>query len=942
MKFKLLVWLLFLTGCAGTVRKTPRDWVERTLRSLSLEQKVAQMLVPAYIPRFFNRDDASFQRLSTLVRDYQVGGVMFYKGPPYEVTRSVERLQAVAEIPLLVMADMEWGLAQRVRQATEFPTNMAVGATGKEAYAYEIGRITAQEARAVGVHIGFAPVMDVNNNPDNVIINTRAYGEDPQLVSKLGAAFIRGLQEHGVYATAKHFPGHGDTEVDSHLALPVIDAPRERLRRVELPPFQAAVEAGVKCVMVGHITFTDVPEMAGRPASLDPYFIQTVLREQMGFDGLVLTDALEMGGITQNYWSGEAAVLAVNAGIDLLLVPPNFESTFRFLVEAARTGRIPRPRVDAAVRRILTAKADFGLPSRPAFDPERLETVLARPEFARKAEEIAEAAVTLVRDRSGTVPLHAEALDTVLVVAVADEEGAAPRARVLQREVARRIPTVLFGTVDPRSSRREIERLTLQADSAQAVVVGLFVSWRDHKGALALPDTTVKLLQTFLAVDKPLVVASFGSPYVLRQLPQVPTYLCAYEGSGLAQRAAVRALFGEIPVNGRLPVSIPGLHRMGDGLRRPARKMVLVPAPDDTLLAEAYAVLERGIADSVFPGAQVAVVHRGRLIASRGFGRQTYDPDSPRVTPNTVYDLASITKVAATTVTAMRLWEQGKLLLDVPVKSYLPEFTGGLKDSVTVRHLLTHSSGVHWWVDLWNHARDRAEALEYVYRLPLDYAPGDSMIYSDLGLILLGQILETITGKPLDRLADQLVFRPMGMRNTRFNPPQEWLPRIAPTEVGGGLNRGLIHGQVHDENAYFLGGVSAHAGLFSTAEDLAALAQMLLNGGMYRHHRFFSPATVKYWTTRQNLPPGSPRALGWTTPTDEGSSAGDYFSPGSFGHTGFTGTSLWIDPNRKIAVVLLTNRVHPTRERGGIYEVRRAFHNAVMRALLDMQEAPTK
>ncbi len=251
-----------------------------------------------------------------------------------------------------------------------------------------------------------------------------------------------------------------------------------------------------------------------------------------------------------------------------------------------------------------------------------------------------------------------------------------------------------------------------------------------------------------------------------------------------------------------------------------------------------------------------------------------------------------------------------------------------------MRHLFTHSSGAHWWVDLWNKADNKADALDYIYDLPLDYTPGDSMIYSDLGLIMIGEILETITGKRIDRLAHDLIYKPMGMKNTMFNPPKDLLARIAPTEIGGGMNRGLIHGDVHDENTHFFNGVSTHAGLFSTAEDLAALAQMLLNGGIYRHRRFFSPKTVKYWTTRQDLPEGSARALGWRTPENEGSSAGDYFSKGSFGHTGFTGTSIWIDPNRKIAIILLTNRVHPTRERGGMYEVRRDFHNSAMKALL--------
>ncbi|NOX37772.1 MAG: serine hydrolase [Calditrichaeota bacterium] len=941
----VFIFMLLMMGCAVTRQTVPENWVERTLATMTLEEKVGQMMVVTYKPLFYNEHDPQFQRLIRLVKDYHIGSISIYKGAPYAVARYIQRLQAAADIPLIVMADTEWGIEMRVEEATTFLPNMAIGATRSETYAYEMGKITAEEARAIGIHVGFAPVMDVNNNPDNIIINTRSYGEDPQLVARLGQAFIRGMQENGVFATAKHFPGHGDTDVDSHLGLPVIRVSKERLEQVELVPFQAAVDAGVKFVMTAHITYSGIPEMQGRPATLDPYFIQKVLREKMGFQGLVITDAMGMGGIVNNYWSGEAAVMAINAGADFLLDPPNFEVTYQFVLDAVREGRIPMARIDESVRRILRAKQELGLTHGPQLDIARLEKVMANPEHLRKAEEIANAAMTLLRDEPGIIPLKADRLDSVLVVTITDREWGYIYQRNLEREVQRRIPVVRSALIDTRTSQEELRRILAKADSAQVIIAGIFVTWGSYKGSVTLPDTTVSLINELFRIDKPIAVVSFGSPYIIRQIPDVPTYLCAYHSGELAIRAGVRAIFGEIPVRGKLPVSIPGLFQIGDGLERPAYAMELVKDIQDDFLKDAYAVLEQAIRDSVFPGAQVAIVHDGRLIASRGFGRQTYDPRSPEVTPETIYDLASITKVAATTVVAMQLWEKNLIRLDIPVKSYLPRFTGGMKDSVTLRHLLTHSGGLHWWAPLWKVARNKAEALEYIYNLPLDYAPGDSMIYSDLGMILVGEVLRVVTGKTIDQLAEEMIYRPMGMTNTMFNPPKSLLPRIAPTEIGGSMNRGLIHGEVHDENTYFLGGVSSHAGLFSTAEDLARLAQMLLNGGIYRHHRFFSPETIRYWTARQNIPPGSERALGWDTPSDHGSSAGDYFSKGSFGHLGFTGTSMWVDPNRKIAIILLANRVHPTRERGGIYQVRRDFHNAAMKALLkwlgeEVPEAP--
>lgn len=929
--------LLMLFSCAGNGIRDQKNWVENTLASMSLEQKVGQVMAPAFHPRFYNQADPQFRYLRTLVQDYHIGGMMFYRGMPYEVVRILQRLQNEATIPMMMMADAEWGVAMRVQHGTRFLQNMAVGATRSEDYAYTMGQITAEEARAVGLHVVFAPVLDVNNNPDNIIINTRSFGEDPKLVARLGAAFIRGLQEHGVYATAKHFPGHGDTADDSHLNLPVISAQRERLQSVELPPFKAAVDAGVNCVMVAHITYSDVPEMQGRPATLDPYFINEVLREEMGFDGLVLTDAMDMGGITENYWSGQAAVMAINSGVDVLLIPPDFAATFEFVVEAVKEGRIPMQRLEQSVRRILRAKHTLGLHTKPAFNMELAEQVLADPEHQQQASKIANDAMTLLRDDKHAIPLHAESLDSVLVVTITDEENRGP-SETLNQQIKARIPIVRTAYVDPRSTPADLDSVMALTDSAQAVIIGAFVKWGSSKGSVTLPDTTAQLLSSLFEIGKPMAVISFGSPYVLRQLPDTPSYLCAYDASALAVRAAARAIFGETAITARLPVSIPGHYAIGHGLQREARRMQLSRQIDDARFQKAYAVLQQAIADSVFPGAQVAIVHDGNLVASRGFGHQTYDPRSAEVDTETIYDLASVTKVAATTLSAMMLWEQGKLLLDVPVKSYLPEFSGGLKDSVTVRHLLTHSSGTHWWTDLWNKAANKSAALDYIYTLPLDFTPGDSMVYSDLGLIMVGEILRTVSGKRIDHLARQLIFQPMGLKNTLYTPPPELLPRIAPTEIGGSMDRGLIHGEVHDENTFFLDGVSSHAGLFSTAEDLAELAQMLLNGGIYRHHRFFTPQTIHTWKQRQNMPEGSIRALGWVTPADEGSSAGDYFSDATFGHTGFTGTSMWIDPENRIAVILLTNRVHPTRERGGIYEVRRAFHNTVLQALTDIQE----
>ncbi len=942
---KLLPILIFLVilllSCAGVKKDTPEDWARSQLESLTLEQKVGQLFVYNYKPKFYHQDNLSFKNLLEGVEKYHLGGVSLASGEPYAVARTINKLQEKAQLPLLVMADIEWGISMRVAEGTTFLPNMAIGATGSEEYAYEMGKITALEARAIGIHVGFVPVLDVNNNPDNIIINTRSFGEDPAAVAKLGSAYIRGLQDHGVYATAKHYPGHGDTDVDSHLGLPSIDAPSERISSVELIPFKAAVETGAKMVMVAHITYGGFPQMEGRPATLDPYFVDHVLRKEWGFKGLVITDAMGMGGIVNNYWSGEAAVMAINSGMDMILMTPHFEQTYKFVLQAAKDGRISQERLDMAVNRILKAKYEQGLlAKRPQISLDKIESVISQLSHRQKSNEIAQAAMTLVRDDSGAFPLHADKLDTILVLTITDGDYGRAYEKRLFSEVRKRIPVVKTRLIDYRSCQGDIEQIFAQTDSVQAILVGFFVRWGSYKGSVTLPDTTAKMLSQLFKTKKPMAVVSFGSPYLLRQVPMVPSYLCAYDTNPLAVGAAIEAVFGEIPLNARLPVSIPGYHEVGDHLTRPVYPMELRKNIQDQFLTDAYQVIEQAIEDSVFPGAQIAVIKEGELIASRGFGRQTYDPQSPAVTPETIYDLASVTKVAAATVVAMSLYEKNIIRLDIPVRSYLPHFKGNGKDSVTIKHLITHSAGLKDWHELWKVAKSKQEAIDYICLMPLEYLPGDSMVYSDLGIILLSAIFETVTGKSIDQLARRLFYAPLGTESLMYNPPSELLPRIAPTEIGGSMSRGLIHGEVHDENTFFLKGISTHAGLFSTAEDLAVLAQMLLNGGIYKHHRFFKPQTIVEWTARQNMPSGSERALGWDTPSDEESSAGDYFSPGSYGHLGFTGTSLWIDPNRNIAIVLLSNRVHPTRERGGMHQVRRDFHNAVMQALLG-EEAET-
>jgi beta-glucosidase-like glycosyl hydrolase/uncharacterized protein YbbC (DUF1343 family) len=922
-------------------------WVRDTLASLDLAGRAAQMvMVRAYaVPR--HPDAPEHRELLARVRDDRVGGIVLFASELATVPVLLDELQHEAAVPLLVAADLERSLGFRVAEGpVALPSAMAIGATRSEEAARFAGELTAREGRAAGIHWALAPVADVNSNPANPVINLRSFGEDPELVARLVAAWVAGARAGGIMTSVKHFPGHGDTAVDSHLALPTIPGDRARLDRVELAPFRAAIAAGVDSVMLGHLA---VPALdgSGRPATLSRPVATGVLRDELGFRGLAVTDAMEMKGVG-DVWMGAAVVEAVAAGADVVLLPADPRVAVQSLVRAVREGQLPAARIDEAAARVLAAKARLGLAARRPVDRAALRRGVGRPEDAARAAAIAAQAVTLLRNRGGIVPLAAEArLDVLHLVLSSDWVNANIDAgdAIPGRELARRGAAVTTRRVGPQLPPAVADELVAAAAGRTHVVVSAFVRVTSAKGRADMDASHAELIRRLADAGCPVVVVSYGSPYLLSQFPDVPAYLCVYGADETSQRAAIAALFGEAPIGGALPVTIPGVAALGDGIALPRRELALVPSTPEEAgftaegLAEVDAVVERAIAERAFPGAVVAIGHRGRLAHLKAYGRMTYDAGAAAMATDTIFDLASLTKVVATTTVAMTLVDEGRLDLDARVDSFLPRFVGPNKEKVTVRHLLTHAAGIDWWAPLFREVSGQAAYVERICAMPLAAEPGAVMKYSDLGIILLGEILERVSGRPLEALVRERVTGPLGMRDTLYRPGPELLSRIPPTEADPWRGR-VVHGEVHDENAFAIGGAAPHAGLFSTAPDLARFAQMLLWGGVYDHRRVVSRRTVDAFTRRATLPPGTDRALGWDTRSAQGSSAGTLFSPTSFGHTGFTGTSLWIDPERELFVVLLTNRVHPTRENNAIRTVRPALADAVVRALADPNEHP--
>jgi beta-N-acetylhexosaminidase len=929
-------------------------WVDSVLVSLDARGRAGQLVMAWMSGRYSPVGSGELNTLLEWVGELGVGGIITSIGPPVALAEKLNRLQRGAPVPLLVATDMEHGPAQRLTSGillpwgtdlgggTAFPPVMAIAAAGDPALAYELGRVTAREGRAVGVHLNFAPVADVNNNPANPIINTRSYGENPAAVSRYVREHVRGLQDHGMLATAKHFPGHGDVSEDTHIVPFTLQIDRARADSVELVPFRAAIEAGVAAVMTAHVTF---PELTGdtlTPATLSPELLEGLLVRELDFHGLVVTDALNMGAIVTRFGGAEAAVLALEAGADVLLQPQDPMEVVDAVVAAVASGRVSQERVDRSVRKILQAKARLGLHRERTVALEGVAERVGVAEHRELSDLVARRAVTLVRDREGLVPLDPSRPGRVLAIVYSDD--VAPfAARQLTAALGVAIPDFERVLLGPGQRPAALNEVAARALAADRVVFLADVRVRAGKGSVSVEEPVAELVR-MLIERRPTVVVSLGNPYLLQQMPGAGSYLLGWGSDPASQGAVANALLGRAPITGRLPISIPPLHQVGDGLDR--AEGGVGPDHGHGAVLALDTVITSAIARGVTPGAVVAIGRRSGVAHVRAYGALDHAPGSPPAGPESVYDLASLTKVVATTTAVMVLVDRGRMALNDPLSRHLSAWPrGGWRDDVTIRHLLTHTSGLPAFVRFWHPSagalRGPAAVVQAITDLSPVHDPGARVTYSDLGFILLAAAVEEVAGTPLERFLAGEVWGPLGMGDTGFNPRPERmaavraeaelpvegpghvaLDRIAPTEVDRAFRQTHVHGVVHDENAYAMGGVAGHAGLFSTAMDLARFAQAVLGSLDGADALPVRPATVATFTTRQT---GVARALGWDVPPGSGDMA-RALSARAFGHTGFTGTSLWIDPELDLFVVLLTNRVNPSRDGPGIAGLRRAVH----------------
>lgn len=905
------------------------------IESMSLREKIAQMIMVRVRGDFYSSKNWYKKRLQKWINDDGIGGVITFGGSVHGTYYNNKMFQGWSKIPLLISADYERGSGQWLSGATLFPTNMAMVATGNPKFAYDAGRITATEATALGVHIILGPVLDVNNNPNNPIINFRAYSDNSKTVAEYGTQFIKGVQDGGRIACAKHFPGHGNTATDSHSSLPTISGNRAQLEKIELSPFKAAVNSGVGAIMTAHISVPGL-DSNKNPASHSWRITTGILKNEWGFDGLVITDGMEMGGLTQSAWAGESAILAIEAGADILLLPLDVDKTIKSIQTAVANGRITVERINKSVKKIINTKIKMGLFESDLPQWQNVEDSVGQPQNFSISQKIANKSITLVKDELKLIPLKPEKIEELTHIIISTDDGIKDKLKSFIKDVNYTHSNVNEILVNQKLKDNQIEDIVADVkNKPYPILVSALVRIRMDKGEATIDPTHNHLLERLNQENIPFVLTSFGSPY-LPGYDHIPTYLCAYGYGSISLRAMADAIWGRIPIQGQLPVDLNKKLKRTLGVNKNKRKYGFEEKLNFNL-EKSFTILDSCIKDEIFPSAQIFISKNGEILANKGFGTHTYENKSPPVNEHSIFDVASLTKILATTPIIMKLVSQKKISLNLPIKQFLPNFSGPLKDKVSIKHLLTHSSGIEPYYEyfLGNPIKSKREIIQDIINKELIFTPGTDMKYSDLGIILLGEIIQIVQDKSLNELTQKYVFNPFNMNNSSYNPNDENVEFIVPTEIDNQFRKRLVKGEVHDENAFVLGGIAPHAGIFSTAKDIGNYFQMLLNEGTWLGKRYFKKSIISGFTMKQDMPLDSDRAIGFDTPSQNGkSSAGDYFGPNSFGHLGFTGTSVWADPDEEIIIVLLTNRVYPTRDKKGIYQARRRFYNSVMESLL--------
>ncbi|GAA4034503.1 glycoside hydrolase family 3 N-terminal domain-containing protein [Hymenobacter glaciei] len=962
-------------------------WVDSLMRVLTPDQRAAQLFMVA---AYSNRKRIDEDSISALIQQSGIGGLIFFQGGPGRQARLLNRYQSQSKVPLLVALDGEWGVGMRLDSVVKFPYQMSLGGETDTALLYDMGREVARQFKRLGMHVNFAPVVDVNNNPANPVIGFRSWGENPAAVARDGRQYMRGLQDAGILAVAKHFPGHGDVDADSHLALPTVRVDRKRLDTLELPPFRSLIAGGLGGMMVAHLNVPALDTVPG-PSTLSKPIIEGVLRKEMGFKGLIFTDAMNMKGVITKFPPGEADVRALMAGNDILEFSKNVPLALKMVRTAVDSGRISQKEIDEHCRRVLALKQWSGLNRYRPIDTKNLYEDLNGPHAEYLSHRLTELSITLLRNQKNLLPL--QRLDTLRIATLV--LGGSPRDTTdFQRAVGDYAPAAHFHA-SATATLDELMKLRAALKPYNLILVSLQNLGRLPATSFGITPEANMLLRELADQKQQLVLSVFGSAYAVarvRDLDRASAVIMAYQESTNAQNLTAQAIFGGIAATGKLPVTVSDKYPRGFGLRTTAGSRLRYANPEDEAMdprleARVDSLVGRALAAQAFPGAQVLIARRGTVVLRKSYGNQTYagfarneelgirneelkkqkaannkkaaansslnEVSAPRRVHNDdLYDLASMTKLMAATPALMRLEGERKFSPDSAMGNYFSFLRGTNKADLKMRDVLTHQARLQAWIPFWQELRRKNGEMRRRFfradssaRFPLPAAAGlwarkdlpariykeigDSplnakpgYVYSDLSFILYPELVKARTGQPLDAYLQKQVYGPLGATTLGFRPTNRFpLKRIVPTEVDSAFRRQLLHGTVHDEGAALLGGLSGHAGLFGDANDVAKLAQTYAWGGRYGGQQLFDKAVLAEWTSCQFCPDNR-RALAFDRPAANPTvNSAKSASQRSYGHTGFTGTYFWVEPEKDLVVVLLTNRVHPTRRNNKLTEL---------------------
>ena len=906
-------------------------WVEDKLNTMSTYEKCAQMVMPWVTGEYSAADSKEFKRLKHLVEDVKVGGLIFFKGNILNEAMLINKMQSLADVPLLISSDFERGLGMRLTDGLDFPYNMALAATGDIHLAYEMAKIVSVESRSLGVHQNYAPVSDVNNNPLNPIINIRSYSEDKEIVSRFTSAFINGESEERVISTAKHFPGHGNTEIDSHTDMPKISVDQYNLANIELAPFAAAINSGVKSIMIGHLS---VPALdpSGVPATLSKRIVTNLLKEEMGFKGLVVTDAMNMSAITKYYSVAEATVKAIKAGNDIVLMPPDEEIAVNSIYEAVENNEISIERINESVKKILTAKEWLHIRENKYSNVEDLNNIIGISPHKKLAKDIAVKSITLVKNDDKIIPIDPATINRVACISISESNDNESN-KIFESQLENKFRNVQKIFLTKKSKKRDFRRAFNIAKNSNLILLPSYVRVKAYEGTVSLSETNTEFINKILDLETPSVVISFGNPYLLSLFPKAATYLCAYGDVPVSQEAMAEAILGENKIQGRLPITIPNTkYVIGDGIKVESSTLKYVEGGEDLNynFATIDAAMKQAIDNKIFPGAVLLIGKERKVIYEKAFGNFTYEKSSTLMSKDALFDLGSVSQSIGTISAAMLLCDEEKLDLNKKVSDYLPEFANNGKEKIKIQNLLEHNSGLIDGEDFFTIHKEKEDLLNAIMNEKPSYEIGSKNEYCEMNMIILQQVIEKITGNDLSELLSSRLFKPLKMNRTMYNPPRELYYYCPPTSdnfTSVKRNKGVAF----DRNTFVLGGVSGSAGVFSTADDLAIFMQMMLQEGSYGDQEYFKSSTVKKWTEVQSII--SPFGLGWETNLNKTSSAGGLFSENSFGQSSLTGTSIWADKDKNIFVILLTNSIYPEANNNEIVKFRPELHSKIIQTI---------